>query len=131
MVDKPVIIARSVGAPVINGERYFSLLTQDHDHCRSTKSDEDDAKYIMMLEHMINAAYAIAPRASDAALLRCPEQFPERTLGAVGISPTGLPAKAGAPPGPLAQKWGTTRTAADRGRNCNGDFGADDRSKST
>ena len=106
MVDQIILIARSVGVPVINGERYFSLLTQDHDHCHSTKSDENDARCIMSFEVMINAAYAIVPRASDAALLRRPEHLPTRALGAAGTSPTGSPAKAGAPPGPPAQKWG-------------------------
>ena len=77
----PKIVARSVGVPIINGERSFSLLTQDHDHCHSIKSDDNDAKCVVMFEHMVYVADAIVPRASDAALLRRPEQIPERNLG--------------------------------------------------
>ena len=106
MVDKLIIIARSVGVPVINGERYFSLFAQDKDHCHSLKADANDAHYVTMFEHMINVAYAIVPRASDEALLRRSELHPEGELGTAGTSPTGPPAKAGGPPGARLRKRG-------------------------
>ena len=127
MVEKLIISARSVGVPVINGERCCSLLTQDHDHCHSIKPDGNAAKYNMMYEHMINVAYAIVPRASDAALIRRPKRILERTLRAGGTSPTGLPAKAGAPPSPLAQQRGPRGPPLTEDYFCNGDFGADNR----
>ena len=44
MVDKLIIIARSVGCPSSTVNEAFNLLTQDHDHCLSIKSDDNDAR---------------------------------------------------------------------------------------
>ncbi len=56
MVDKLIIIARSVGCPSSTVNEAFNLLTQDHDHCLSIKSDDNDARYLMMFEHTISVA---------------------------------------------------------------------------
>ena len=77
MVAHLVLIARSIGAPTIAGERYFTLFEQDQYHTHSKKTAANADLYLEMFEEARSAAYAIVPegsfRSRDARIKRAQE----------------------------------------------------------
>ena len=64
MVEKMVMMARSLGIPTIAGQRKFAEFEKEEDGWHSVKNDANQRKHLKMLEEVRNVAYAISPCAS-------------------------------------------------------------------